>query len=70
MRKPIFVPAWFGRFNLQIANSISSQLMPFLRNKFLPIALLLIFAIALITPHAATFLPLQVDSCGMGCAGV
>ncbi|MGH7601249.1 MAG: hypothetical protein ACREOI_33240, partial [bacterium] len=46
------------------------RFMSFLRNNFLPIALLLIFAATLITPLAATFLSQQTDPCGMGCAGV
>jgi hypothetical protein len=44
--------------------------MYFLRNKFLPISLLLIFAATLMAPLSATFLMQQADPCGMGCAGV
>ncbi len=46
------------------------QFMSFLRNKFLPIALLSIFAATFIAPFVTTFFPNQADSCGMGCVGV
>lgn len=46
------------------------RFIAFLRNKFFPISLLLIFAAPLMAPLAGIFLSQQADPCGMGCAGV
>lgn len=73
MQEQFFAPAWFGRYkkiNCSSKTTITRRFMSFLRNKFLPISLLLIFAATLMAPLATTFLAQQADPCGMGCVGV